>query len=140
MSYAMSDALQRAVYDRLSGDPALAAFSGLTVFDAALPAVPGSADELHITIGEERVRDISTKTSTAARHDLAVSVHVFGEGFTRAKQAAGAVCDALLGADLVPSRGAVTDFQFLSAAAEKGRVGEPRRVVLRFRAYIEDTV
>ena len=140
MSYAMSDALQRAVYDRLSTDPAVAAIGGLSVFDAALPALPGSADELHVTIGEERVRDISSKTSTGARHDFTVSVHVFGEGFTRAKQAAGAICDTLLGTFPVLSRGIITDLQFLSAQADKGRVGEPRRVALRFRAFIEDTV
>ena len=91
MSYMMSDAFQRAVYDRLNTDPTLGAITGLKIFDAALPALPGAADELHVTIGEERARDLSSKTSTAARHDFTISVHVFGEGFTRAKQAAGAV-------------------------------------------------
>ena len=140
MSYAMSDALQRGIYDVLSTDPGLAAISGLRVFDAALPAAPGAADELHVTIGEERVRDASTKTSTGARHEFVVAVHVFGEGFTAAKQAAGAVCDALLGATPVLSRGVITNLQFLGAQARRGRAGEPRQIAVRFRAFIEDTV
>lgn len=140
MSYAMSEALQRAVYEQLSGDSAVVALVGTEIYDAVPPASPAQTPDMHITLGGERVRDGSTKTSLGAVHDFAVTVHARTEGFRRAKAAAGAICDALIGASLTLTRGVLIDLRFLSARADRGAANQPRRVTLRFRAVLEDTI
>lgn len=140
MSYAMSEALQKAVYERLQADPALQAIVGDEIYDTP-PDVPVTeAPALHVTLGEERVRDGSTKTSSGAVHDFSVTVHALTEGFARPKAAAAAVADALMGVPLVLDRGVLIDLRFLFARAERGTANRPRRVDMRFRAVLEDTI
>lgn len=139
MTYALSQALQTAVYTRLSQDTALLDLVGQDIYDAPPPLPPAEAPPLHVTLGEERVQDGSTKTSTGAVHDFTVTVHARTEGFSRPKAAAAAVCEALLPADLALDRGHLVDLRLLFARADRGRANQPRRVELRFRAVLEDT-
>lgn len=140
MTYAMSEALQTAVYQRLTTDPALMDLVGQDIYDAAPPVAAADAPDLHVTLGEERVRDGSTKTSSGAVHDFTVTVHARTEGFSRPKAAAAAVCEALLPGGLTLSRGHLVDLRLLSVRAERGRINRPRRVEMRFRAVLEDTM
>jgi len=140
MTYALSAALQTAVYERLTADPALMALVGQDIYDAAPPVAPAEAPDLHVTLGEERVRDGSTKTSSGAVHDFTVTVHARTEGFSRPKAAAAAVCEALLPGTLTLGRGHLVDLRLLSVRADRGRINRPRRVEMRFRAVLEDTM
>ncbi|MEO1274838.1 MAG: DUF3168 domain-containing protein [Pseudomonadota bacterium] len=139
MTYAVASALQTAIWQRLSGDAELVALVGAEIHDAPPQGGTADAPDLMVTLGEERVRDNSTKTSRGASHDFTVDVVARTEGFSRPKAAAAAVCEALLGADLTLSKGHLVDLRFLSARAERGRASAPRRVSLRFRAVIEET-
>ncbi|WP_102109358.1 DUF3168 domain-containing protein [Oceaniglobus roseus] len=135
MSYAMGEALQAAVYQLLQSDPGVQAQLAGAVYDA-LP--PGPLPSLYATLGEEDVRDRSDKTGAGALHDLDISVITAAPGFSEAKAAAVAVSDALLGADLVLSRGRVVGLWFLRARARRIDGGAQRRIDLRFRAQTED--
>lgn len=140
MTYAISEALQVAVFEQLSNDAALTGLVGSEIHDAPLPLPVANVPEVHVTIGEERVRDGSTKTSSGAVHDFTVTVHSKTQGFVKAKAAAAAVCDALIDAPLTLSRGVLINLRFLFARADRGPASAPRRVALRFRAVLEDTV
>ncbi|MEM7440762.1 MAG: DUF3168 domain-containing protein, partial [Pseudomonadota bacterium] len=83
MTYAVSFALQAAVYDRLVNDAALSGLVGGHIFDAP-PS--GSLPVAYVLIGDETVRDNSSKTHGAARHDFMVSVVSDASGFSAAKQ------------------------------------------------------
>ncbi len=139
MTYALAEALQVAVYDRLNSDATLTGLVGGAIFDGTVPGPVADAPELHVTIGQERVRDGGDKTHRGAAHDFTVTVHSTQAGFRTAKTVAGAVCEALVDAPLNLSRGALIGLRFLFARADRGRgVRERRRVALRFRAVLED--
>jgi hypothetical protein len=140
MSYAMSASLQAAVYQHLVADAALTALVGQEIYDLPLPVDAPDAPELHITLGEERVRDAGTATSRGAQHDFSVTVHSSAQGFASAKAAAGAVSEALVDAPLILARGRLVALRMLFASAERGTAPERRRIVLRFRAVIDDTI
>lgn len=135
MSYAMSAALQAAVYAHLQADPGLQALVGAAVYDAA---PPGPAPELYVTLGPEDARDRSAADKGGARHDFVVSVVSDAAGFQTAKQAAGAVSDALAGAALTLTRGRLIGLHFLRARAIRIESGAKRQIDLRFRAHVED--
>lgn len=134
MSYAMSAALQAAIYQRLLADAALSALVGTNVFDAA---PKGKMPGLFVVLGAEKVRDASDATSTGAWHDLTVAVVTDAAGFQNAKEAAAAVSDALHDAALVLSRGRLVSLRFLQAQAGR-ESGAKRRIDLTFRARVED--
>ena len=133
MSYGVAAALQSAVYARLSGDAALAALVGTAVFDVP-PA--GVLPDLYVVLGAEDVRDRSDAAGAGAAHDIRVTVVAAASGFMAAKQAAAAVSDALVDADLALDRGYLVSLQFLRAEARQGRDGASRRIELRFRARV----
>ncbi|MCR9126080.1 MAG: DUF3168 domain-containing protein [Rhodobacteraceae bacterium] len=136
MSYAISAALQAAVYQRLQSDAALAGLVGGAIFDA-LPT--GTLPHLYVTLGPEQVRDRSDNSGYGAQHTLTISVVSDTAGFGAAKAAAGAVSDALHGADLTLSRGRLIALTFERATARhSGRAGRVRHIDLRFRARVED--
>lgn len=135
MTYAVSHALQSAIYARLAGDAALGALVGGDIFDAP-PS--GSAPPTYVLIGDETVRDRSSKTHAGAIHDLLVSVITDTTGFATAKQVAGAVCDALVDAPLALSRGRLVALAFRSARARRDDSPGQRRIDLRFRAIVAD--
>jgi hypothetical protein len=136
MSYAVSAALQAAVYQALAGNSAVATLSGGEVFDAP-PAGPEPA--LYVTLGPERVRDASDQGVGAATHDFTVSVITNSAGFAEAKALAGAVSDALIDAPLALSRGRLVALGFSRARARRLRPGDQRRIDLTFRARVDDT-
>ncbi len=135
MSYAVSEALQAAVFTVLTGDGAVTALVGGHIYDAVPSgALPG----LYIALGEEKVRDLSSKTGAGALHDLNVDIHSDEAGFQAAKALAAAVCDALIDTNLTLSRGSLTNLQFKFARARK-RINPDKRVVnLTFRALVSD--
>lgn len=136
MSYGVAGALQEAVYQHLLADPGVNALVGGGVYDA-LPA--GPVPETYVSLGAEEVLDRSDASGAGALHRFTVSVISEASGFAAAKAVAAAVGDALLGADLVLSRGRVVGLWFERASARRsGRAGRVRRIDLRFRARVED--
>ncbi len=135
MSYGMSFALQEAVYAELSTDVVLVGLVGSAIFDA--PPI-GTPPALYVLLGAEIVRDRSSKTSDGAAHDFVVKVVSDGAGFAAAKGVAGAVCDVLVDARLVLSRGRMSGLGFRRARARRGKGPEGRQIDLTFRAFVEN--
>ena len=136
MSYAMGEALQSAVYQRLLADPRVSALVGAAVYDA-LPV--GAKPDTYVVLGAEDVRDKSDATGAAAEHRFRVSVVTQAAGYTGAKAVAAAISDALSGAALTLSRGRLVGLWFDRAVAGRGgKAGQTRRIDLRFRARVED--
>lgn len=136
MTYALSAALQSAVYARLRNDLPLANLVGDAIYDT-LPA--GPRPTLYVAFGPEQVRDQSDKTGAGALHDLTISVVSDASGFMRAKDVAAAVSDVLHDADLDLSRGSLVFMNFYRARAVRARNGETRRIDLTFRARVCDS-
>ncbi len=134
MTYALSGALQSAVYQHLAADAALTALIGTDLFDA-LPS--GSLPQTYVALGPEEVEDRSDVTGAGARHRFTVSVFSDTAGFTAAKDVAAAVCDALIDAPLALARGRLVGLWFERAAAERLTDGG-RSIILRFAARVED--
>lgn len=135
MSYAMSAALQEAVYTALSGDAALGALVGAAIYDA-VPS--GTLPPVYVTLGQEVVKDRSDKTGDGALHEFTVAVVTENAGFQQAKEAAAAVSDVLHGGALTLSRGRLVGMSFLKATAKREGTGSIRRIDLKFRARVED--
>lgn len=135
MTYALSAHLQTAIYDRLLADPAVTAELGADVYDA-VPS--GSVPALYAVIGEEKASERSDITSAGAEHEVKISVLTSDAGFSRAKRAAGAICDALVGAPLTLARGRVVGVTFRKAEAARDTSNSIRRVDLNFRIRVED--
>lgn len=134
MSYAVAGALQTAVYQHLLADAAVAALVGTDIYDA-IPT--GTLPTTYVTLGPELARDKSDMTGAGAQHEFTVSVHTSAAGFGVAKDAAAAICDALVDADLVLSRGHLVALNFYKAQALRESTGE-RRIDLKFRARVDD--
>lgn len=135
MTYALSAALQKSVFQHLSADAALALLVGANIFDSAPTGeVPG----LYVTLGQEVVADRSSQTSAGARHDLTISIVSTDAGFLSAKDVAAAICDSLLAASLTLDRGRVVALNFRQARARRVESGSVRRIDLRFRALLDD--
>ena len=135
MSYGVAEALQAAIYQRLSADAALTALVGTAIFDAP---PPGTAPDLMVLIGPETVRERADITGPGAEHEFSVSVIGGAAGFAAVKAAAVAASDALDGAQLSLIRGRLVGMWFLRAEAKRDRRGQGRRVDLVFRARVED--
>ncbi|MEL7114218.1 MAG: DUF3168 domain-containing protein [Pseudomonadota bacterium] len=135
MSYAMTAALQAAVFQRLEQDGAVQGYVSGAIYDAA-PAgdVPGT----YVVLGQEEARDRSDSTTNGAQHDFTVSVVSEAAGFQVAKAVASAISDSLVDADLVLSRGRLVSLRFLRARAERFSKGSHRKIDIRFRAVLED--
>ncbi|MEM9550010.1 MAG: DUF3168 domain-containing protein [Pseudomonadota bacterium] len=136
MSYGAAAALQTAIYQHLLADSGVAAQVGTAVYDA-VPA--GQLPATYITLGPEDVRDRSDKSGAGSEHRFTISVITRTGGYRDAKLAAGAVSDALDGADITLSRGRLVGLWFTRALALRtGRAGGLRQIDLRFRARVED--
>ncbi|MDJ0821460.1 MAG: DUF3168 domain-containing protein [Paracoccaceae bacterium] len=134
MSYAVSAPLQAAIYQHLQADTALEQFVGDAIYDA-LPA--GPLPSIYVALGPESVRQAGDVSGAGAWHDLIVSVVTDAAGFQAAKDAAGAISDALDGAGLTLSRGRLVGLWFRSAKAKR-ETGGLRRIDMTFRARVED--
>ncbi|THD84359.1 DUF3168 domain-containing protein [Aliigemmobacter aestuarii] len=132
MSYGAAVALQVAVYERLTAEPALA---GVAIHDQV---PPGPMPGLFVLVGPEEVTEASDKTGAGAEHRFAVAVISDAAGFMAAKVVAVAICDALDGAALTLTRGRLVSLRFARAVARRLDEGEIRRVDVTFRARIED--
>lgn len=135
MTYAVSHALQQGVYLALTGDAVLTGLVGGNVFDAP-PS--GAIPDLYVMLGDEQARDRSSGSAGAALHDLDVRVVSSSAGFAGAKQVAAAVCDAVIGADIVLARGHLASLSFRAARAVREGSPEQRQIRLKFRAFVED--
>ncbi len=136
MTYAVSAALQAAVFQKLSNDVALNALVGTAIYDA-LPA--GTLPSLYVTLGPEDARQQSDKTAEGAWHNFIISVITDSAGFFAAKQVAAAISDALIDADLTLTRGRLAGLYFFRARARRESTGQQRRIDLTFRARVDDT-
>ncbi|MCF6273694.1 MAG: DUF3168 domain-containing protein [Rhodobacteraceae bacterium] len=134
MSYAQSAALQAAAYTALSDNAALMALVG-GVYDAPPDGLAGGT---YITLGNEEARDRSSASHKGSTLDFEVNIHSDFAGFSAAKQVAAEVVDTLSWADLPLSRGALVSLQFLKSKARRGAAPETRRIVLVFRAILDD--
>lgn len=138
MTYALAWPLQEAVFGLLSGDAGLAALvSG--IYDAA-PQQMAEADGLYVTLGDELAEDWSTATDAGALHTVLISVHAPRRGFSDAKQVAGRVSDLMTGGTMAPSRGLVIQTRFVDARTARAENDALRRIDMRFRVTVEDTV
>ncbi len=135
MSYAVSEALQAAIYTALSADVGVNTLVGNHIYDA-VPS--GPLPSLYIALGEEKVRDLSSKTGAGAAHDITVDIHNDVAGFQASKALAATVCDALIDANLALSRGVLTGLQFKFARARKGISPDQRVISLTLRAFVSD--
>lgn len=137
MTYVLGEALQAAVYQRLSGDPNLETLVGSAIYDA-LPT--GPVPDLYVTIGAEEVRDRSDATGHGSLHRFLVSVVTDTDSYGRAKMVAASISDALADANLPMSRGRLVGLWFERAVARRGgKADKARRIDLRFRARLEDS-
>lgn len=141
MTYALSWPLQQAVYQLLSADAGLAALVGTRIYDAPLPpSEEAEPDGLYVTLGDERVDDWSTASDRGAAHLLTIAVNAPRRGFAEAKQAAGAISDAMLGGALALSRGHAVLVHFAGARTRRAEGDALRRIEMRFRVTVEDTL
>ncbi len=134
MSYAMSAALQEAIYLQLTTDAGVIAALGTDVFDA-MPT--GSLPTIYAVLGSEEVLDRSDVSGGGALHRLSVSIFTSSAGFVLAKEAAAAISDALVDASLVLGRGRLVGIWFERATAQRLDDGG-RSIILRFAARVED--
>jgi len=139
MTYALSEPLQRAVFEALLGDATLSSFVGSDIYDAPLPLEVANGPSEYVTLGGESVRDASSGSEDGALHDFTVIVHSNASGFMISKQIAGAICDVLLDAQLPLARGKLVYLRFLKAKADAGIPPARRTITLNFRAFVEDT-
>ncbi len=130
MSYAAAAALQTAIFQRLTGFPALA---GVAIYDA----VPPNATGTFVLIGPEEARDQSDRSGAGADHQLMISVITDATGFLPIKTIAADISDALIGVPLTLSRGSLVQLLFLRASARRIAEGESRRIDLTFRARVQ---
>lgn len=135
MSYALSSALQAAVFQKLIADIAVTDLVGTAIFDA-LPA--GNVPPLYVAIGPERVKDASDQTGGGALHEFVISVVTDHAGFAGAKTVSGLISDSLIDAPLNLSRGKLVSLRFFKAAAARVGTGDQRRIDLTFRARVCD--
>ena len=137
MSYAMSAALQEAVFAALSGNSALTALVA-GIYDAPPLSngdVPGGT---YITLGDESAKERSSASHKGSTLDFEVNIHSDFAGFSVAKQVAGLVVDTLDWAEPVLSRGSIVNLKFLKSRARRGVAPETRRIALVFRAILDD--
>lgn len=135
MSYAMSGALQAAIYEALLDDSTLGGLIGRHVYDA----VPtGNLPETYVSLGAEQVRDASDQTGDGALHTVEISIFTAQSGFAGAKAVAAAISDALHDADLTLSRGRLVFLKFQRAEARRIDANANRAIRMRFRARVDD--
>ncbi|SFG28084.1 DUF3168 domain-containing protein [Sulfitobacter dubius] len=135
MTYALSGALQAAIYGHLQDDPGLTALIGDAVYDA-MPG--GDLPETYVLLGKETAKDASDADAAGAEYRFVVSVVTSAPGFVTAKNVASVICDLLHGAVPVLSRGHIVDMTFQKAAARRIDGAAGREIDLQFRARLAD--
>lgn len=135
MSYSFSAPLQEAIYTRLSTYDTLTAVVGTHIYDA-LPS--GALPDLYVSLGPETARDTSDITGAGAIHELSISVISTQSGFYQAKEIAGHICDALLGEDIILTRGSLVFLNFQRANAKRDTDSLTRRIDLSFVVQVSE--
>lgn len=135
MSYAVSAALQTAVFGALTSHAGLSALVGTAIYDAE---PPGALPPSYVTLGAERVRDRSDGSGHGALHEFDLAVVTEADGFHAAKMIAAAASDALVDKPLALSRGRLVGLSFFKAKAARVEAGRVRRIDLTFRARVQD--
>lgn len=135
MSYAVSAAVQAAVFQALNADVELTALIGDAVYDE----VPtGVLPSVYVMLGPETVVDQSDMTGAGSLHRLTISVVTNTAGFTLAKTVAGVVSD-VLARPMPLDRGQLVFLNFERAVAQRsGPAASVRQIDLRFRARVDD--
>lgn len=134
MSYAASAALQKAVFQTLAADAALAALVGDAIYDA----VPGGqVPGLYLSLGTEEVLVRGDVSASIARHRVTVSVIADSAGFGPAKTAAGLVSAVLNGATPVLDTGVLISMRLDRTRALRVGRNKKRRIDLRFEALVD---
>ena len=136
MTMALSAPLQRALFERLSTAPELAALNG-RIFDDA-PHRAAGVEGVFITLGDERVAPWNTATEIGAAHDAEIRVHGSVRGFLPVKEIAAVVAALIEANPPTPERGAIVTHEFTGARTRREEQGAGRRIDLTFRFVIED--
>ncbi len=131
---AASLALRRALHDGLVGHaPLVAALGGPKIWDEP----PRTAAFPYVTLGEARVSDWSTGSSTG--HEHALTLHVWSRqgGQTEAQVVAGEIIAALEQVSLAPLGQRLVNLRFATADIRREADGKTWHGVVRFRAVTE---
>lgn len=131
---AASLALRRALHDGLVGHaPLVAALGGPKIWDEP----PRTAAFPYVTLGEARVSDWSTGSSTG--HEHALTLHVWSRqgGQTEAQVVAGEIISALEQLSLAPLGQRLVNLRFATADIRREADGKTWHGVVRFRAVTE---
>ncbi len=137
MSYAMSAALQVAVFNALSTNVALGALVE-GIYDAPSGSDGTPPVGSYITLGDEEAKDRSSGSHKGTTLDFEVNIHSDFAGFSAAKAVAAEVVDTLAWADLGLTRGRLVVLRFLKSRTRRGAAPETRRIALVFRAILDD--
>jgi len=137
MSYAMSAALQVAVFNALSTNAALGALVE-GIYDAPPDSTGTVPVGSYITLGDEEAKDRSSASHKGTTLDFEVNIHSDFAGFSAAKAIAAEVVDTLAWADLGLTRGRLVVLRFLKSRTRRGAAPETRRIALVFRAILDD--
>ncbi len=135
MSYAVSAALQAAVYQQLHTDTALAQLVGTAIYDAQ---PNGTLPSTYVLLGSEQVQGVADSGGYGAWHRFTISVVSDAAGFHTAKSVAAAINDALVDAPLTLARGQLVALNFFRARARREGAGDIRRIDIIFRARVDD--
>lgn len=127
-------ALRRALRDGLAGHaPLVAALGGPKIWDEP----PRDAGFPYVTLGEARVTDWSTGSSSG--HEHALTLHVWSRqgGQTEAQVVAGEIIAALEQVPLDPAGQRLVNLRFATADIRREADGKTWHGVVRFRAVTE---
>lgn len=140
MTYALAWPLQEALFDLINADPACTGYFDDRIYDSPPPfSATAEPEGLYLTMGDEEAQDWSTGSEEGCLHVVTLNVHAPRRGFSEAKQAAGALSDAVMGSTLSLSRGRVINIRFVDARTKREEKNALRRIELRFRITLEDT-
>lgn len=130
--------LQKAVFGRLGGSPALAAIAGARIYDdvphnkeAAAPAFP------HVTIGEQSGQEDGASDIEAA--SVSITIHAWSRmpGRLQCLEMLDAIRDALHDQPLVVSNGIVVRFDYQEHETVKEADGETYHGLIRFEGLYQ---
>ncbi|MGQ7792920.1 DUF3168 domain-containing protein [Faunimonas sp. B44] len=127
-------ALQKAVFEALSGDASLGALLGGPRIHDAVPRNPAAP---YVHLGETVWRDWSTATEGGAEIRLAVTAVTKGEGRSEALAIAERVRVLLHEAPLAPAGHRLVNLRHLATTTRTSRDRAERRAELTFRAVME---
>ncbi|MEM7683327.1 MAG: DUF3168 domain-containing protein [Paracoccaceae bacterium] len=141
MTYALAWPLQEALFSLICNSPACAEHFNGQVYDAPLPfSGEASPEGLYLILGDDEAEDWSSATDAGAVHQVRLNVHAPRRGFAEAKRAAAALSDVILNSEIVLSRGRVINVRFVNAKTFRAESDALRRIELRFRMTLEDTI